>query len=254
MLFGIATTLRRGSRAARRAGHVEGTLSVVLRPVARRRSRACFATSQSSKPKSQSPHSLGWDLPIPYWDLGFDYVTLTPMGSESLLPQVLFFFGVGFFAANIKVIADLLRFRSRRISALLVWQNPKPPYYGFAIALGAVLGLLVAFKMFILGRPPNQLFGEVMMFVYYAWAFPLSTRIARGFYRDGVWSDNGFMRWGQISAVSWKEEGAVTLVLISHFPLCRPTPRGPRAPLRPSPPPAAGEGQSARHPHRGGWA
>ena len=139
------------------------------------------------------------------------------MGPESLLPQVLFFFGVGFFAANIKVIADLLRFRSRRTSALLVWQNPKPPYYGFAIALGAVLGLLVAFKMFILGRPPNELFGEVMMFVYYACAFPLSTRIARGFYRDGVWLDSGFMRWGQISAVSWKEEGAVTLVLISHF-------------------------------------
>ena len=25
------------------------------------------------------------------------------------------------------------------------------------------------------------------------------------------------MRWGQISAVSWKEERAVTLVMISHF-------------------------------------
>ena len=56
-----------------------------------------------------------------------------------------------------------------------------------------------------------------MMFVYYGYAFPLSTRIARGFYGDGVWSDSGFMRWGQISAVSWKEEGRVTLILISHF-------------------------------------
>ena len=56
------------------------------------------------------------------------------------------------------------------------------------------------------------------MFVYYGYAFPLSTRIARGFYRDGVWSDSGFMPWGQISAVSWKRgSGAVTLVLISHF-------------------------------------
>jgi len=139
------------------------------------------------------------------------------MGPESLLPQLLFVFGIGFCAANIKVIADLLRFRVRRTSALLVWVNPKPRYYGFAIALGVVLGLLVAFKMFIQGRPPNQLFGEVMMFVYYGYAFPLSTRIARGFYRDGVWSDSGFMPWGKISAVSWKEEGAVTLVLISHF-------------------------------------
>ena len=139
------------------------------------------------------------------------------MGTESLLPRVLFVFGIGFFAANMKVIADLLRFRLRKASALLVWENPKPPYYGFALALGAVLGMLVAFKIFILGRPPGQLFGEVMMFVYYGYAFPLSTRIARGFYRDGVWSDRGFMPWGQISAVSWKEEGAVTLILISHF-------------------------------------
>ena len=54
------------------------------------------------------------------------------------------------------------------------------------------------------------------MCVYYGYAFPLSARIARGFYGDGVWSDSGFMRWAQISAVSWKEEGSVTLILISH--------------------------------------
>jgi hypothetical protein len=56
-----------------------------------------------------------------------------------------------------------------------------------------------------------------MMFVYYGCAFPLSTRIARGFYGDGVWSDSGFMRWAHISAVSWKEEGGVTLVLSSRL-------------------------------------
>ena len=133
-----------------------------------------------------------------------------------LLTQILFVFGLGFLAANVKVVADLLRFRARRRSALLVWQNPKPPYYGFTLALGVILGVLVAFKLFVQRRPPDQLFSEVMMFVYYGYAFPLSTRIARGFYRDGVWSDSGFMRWGQISAVSWREEGAVTLVLISQ--------------------------------------
>lgn len=136
---------------------------------------------------------------------------------DALLPQLLFIFGIGFLAANVKVTADLVRFRVRKSSALLVWENPKPRYYGFALALGMVLGLLVVFKIFVLGRSPEQLFGEVMMFVYYGYAFPLSTRISRGFYRDGVWSDSGFLRWGHISAVSWKEEGTVTLVLISHF-------------------------------------
>jgi hypothetical protein len=139
------------------------------------------------------------------------------MGPEALLPRVLFLFGIGFLVANLKVTVDLLRFHVRRSSALLVWENPKPPYYGFALALGAVLGVLVVFKIFVLGGSVRQLFGEVMMFVYFGYTFPLSTRIARGFYRDGIWSDGGFMRWGQISAVSWKDEGAVTLVLISHF-------------------------------------
>ena len=134
-----------------------------------------------------------------------------------VLSQVLFVFGVGFLAANIKVIADLLRFRVRRASSLLVWESPKPRFYGFALALGAVLGLLIAVRVFVLRHPLNQLFGEAMMLVYYGYAFPMSTRITRGFYRDGVWSDRGFMPWGKIAAVSWKEGAVVTLFLVPHM-------------------------------------
>ena len=65
--------------------------------------------------------------------------------------------------------------------------------------------MLLAFKFFVQGRPLDQLFGEAMMFLYYGYLFPLTMRIQRGFYEDGVWSDSGFMRWAQISAVSWKE-------------------------------------------------
>ena len=140
------------------------------------------------------------------------------MSPQELLPQVMFLFGVGFLFANIKVIAELLRFRFRKRTALLVWEAAKPPYYGFTLALGVMLGFMLAFKLFVQHRPFQQLFGEAMMFVYYGYAFPLSTKISRGFYQDGIWSDSGFMKWGQISAVSWKEEGGrVTLLLISHF-------------------------------------
>ena len=133
-----------------------------------------------------------------------------------LLPRLLFLFGLAFLAANTKVIADLLRFWKRRPSAQLTWAGAKPKFYGFTLGLGVLLGVLLAFKLFVQGRPPATLFGEAMMFVYYGYAFPLSTRIERGFYRDGVWTDSGFMRWRHISAVSWKEEdGRVTLVLIS---------------------------------------
>jgi hypothetical protein len=56
-----------------------------------------------------------------------------------------------------------------------------------------------------------------MMVLYFLCAAPLSARIARGFYRDGVWSDTGFVRWEHISNVAWRQEGPATLLLISHI-------------------------------------
>ena len=143
------------------------------------------------------------------------------MGSDTLLPwfqwgapRALLVLGVGFLGANIKVMADLIRYRQRRQTALLTWQGPRPAYYRLNILLAITLGLLLAAKL--VRNEPDRAFGEAMMFVYYGCLFPLSTRIARGFYGDGVWSDSGFMRWAQISAISWKEEGPITLILISH--------------------------------------
>ena len=138
------------------------------------------------------------------------------MVPTGVLSQLLFLFGLGFLAANLKILADLVRFRVRRSSALIVWLRPKPRFYRFSLLLATVLALLLAAKI-IQRRPPGQLFGEAMMLVYYGCLFPLSTRIARGFYRDGVWSDGGFIRWAHISAVAWKEEAGVTLVLISRL-------------------------------------
>jgi hypothetical protein len=147
---------------------------------------------------------------------------MTPlMGSDTLTwfawgaPRLLFVLGLGFLGANIKVGLDLIRYRRHRRSALLTWRGPRPAYYRFNILLAVTLGLLLAAKL--VRQEPDRAFGEAMMFVYYGCAFPLSTRIARGFYGDGIWSDSGFMRWAQISAVAWKEEGRVTLILISRL-------------------------------------
>ena len=144
------------------------------------------------------------------------------MGSETLMPwfawgapRLLFVLGLGFLVANLKVAGDLIRYRRQRRTALLTWSGPRPAYYRLNILIAVTLGLLLAAKL--VRQEPDRAFGEAMMFVYYGCAFPLSTRIARGFYGDGIWSDSGFMRWGQISAVSWKEERGVTLILISHF-------------------------------------
>ena len=54
-------------------------------------------------------------------------------------------------------------------------------------------------------RPAAQLFGETMMFVYYGYLLPLSTRIRRGFYADGIWADSRFMPYNEIGGITWRE-------------------------------------------------
>jgi hypothetical protein len=58
---------------------------------------------------------------------------------------------------------------------------------------------------------------------------PLSRRIGRGFYADGIWAENGFMPYQQIGGIAWREDGQVTLLLVSRLkqiarPLVVPTP------------------------------
>jgi hypothetical protein len=136
------------------------------------------------------------------------------MTLQSVAQQALFLFGLGFLGANIKIGADLIRYRRRRGGALLVWPRPRPPYYSFAVLLGVVQALLLA-AFLILRRPAPQIFGISMMLIYFLCAVPLSGRIDRGFYRDGVWADRGFVPWGRISSVTWREN-PVTLVLLSR--------------------------------------
>lgn len=133
-----------------------------------------------------------------------------------LAPRLLLLFGLGFLVANVRLGASLLAYRQRSRSAALVWEAARPPYYRFSLMLGGILFVLLVVEAVVLRRSPWSIFGEAMMVVYYGFAFPLSTRIRRGFYGDGVWADRVFMKWSDISAVSWREGAAVTLMLISH--------------------------------------
>ncbi len=133
------------------------------------------------------------------------------------LRQILLILGIGFLVANLLKALELLRWWRKRPAALLVWQGAKPPYYGLCLGIGVVLGLLVLFKAVMQIRSPTQLFGEFMMFVYYGYMLPLSTRIRRGLYADGVWTDTGFMPFAQIGGISWREGDPSVLIVISRM-------------------------------------
>jgi hypothetical protein len=133
----------------------------------------------------------------------------------NLVSGILLLLGFGFLVANVKLAFDYLRYRKRQRAALLVWRPRKPPHYGFGLGLGVALGLLMFTKIVLLRR---QAFGEMMMFLYYAYFFPMSLTIGRGFYEDGIWAETTFIPYNEIGGISWREaEHQVTLILISRL-------------------------------------
>jgi hypothetical protein len=142
-----------------------------------------------------------------------------------LTPQVLLLLGVGFLVANVRAAVDVLRYLRRRSSALLTWRGPQPRYYGLQLALGVVLGALLTFHIVnvmraappLRGRTAPQLFGISMMFLYYGYIVPISRRIGKGFYADGIWSETGFVPYWRIGAVTWREGEEIALVIVSRL-------------------------------------
>lgn len=133
------------------------------------------------------------------------------------LSKILFALGVGFFLANLRLLFQFIRFLRLRSSALLTWPGRRPPFYGMLLALGAVLSALIVYKLAVLRWHPAEVFGESMMLVYYGYAMPLSLKIGRGFYEDGIWSDGGFVPYSTIGGLAWREGEQVTLVLIDRM-------------------------------------
>ena len=134
--------------------------------------------------------------------------------AQPIITWTLFVLGAGFLVANTKLLFEYIQFVKRRRAALLTWQPPKPPYYGMAIAIGVSLGILVVAKVLV----HRQIFGEMMMFVYYACLTPLSRRIGRGFYEDGIWAETAFIPYHEVGGISWREaEHQVTLIVISRL-------------------------------------
>ena len=128
---------------------------------------------------------------------------------------ILIALGVGFIFVNVRVLMQYLTFRKRRRQALLIWPPPKPPQYKMSIAIGVALGLLILYKILFIHR---SAFGETMMFIYYAYALPLSLRIGRGFYEDGIWADTAFIPYHEVGGISWKEgDRQATLIVISRL-------------------------------------
>jgi hypothetical protein len=132
--------------------------------------------------------------------------------------------GTGFLVANGMLSFQYAKYLRRRRGALLTWRGPKPPYYAMQLAIGVMLGLILMYNVYRLFRLyhavsfDRRIFGQSMMFLYYAYLFPLSCTIARGFYEDGIWADSRFIRYKDIGGIKWREgKQEVALIIISRL-------------------------------------
>jgi hypothetical protein len=134
-----------------------------------------------------------------------------------LLPYVLLVLGVGFLGVNLRLLLQFIQFKRLKPSALLTWPGRRPPLYTLFLAVGALLGVLIVYKLLVLRLRPVDVFGEVMMLIYYVYVMPLSLSIARGFYEDGIWTEGGFLPYWRIGGLTWREGEQITLLLMYRW-------------------------------------
>jgi hypothetical protein len=132
----------------------------------------------------------------------------------TLPAQVLLVIGAGFLVANARLLVQYFGFLRRRPGALLTWP-PAPARNELLTRVLAVTSALLVVAKILMQR---QAFGETMMFAYFALMMPLSRRIGRGFYEDGIWADSTFIPYNEVGGISWREgEHSVSLVVISRL-------------------------------------
>ena len=133
-----------------------------------------------------------------------------------VLRAALLALGALFLIVDVRVGWQLVKWIRRRRQAVLVWPAPKPLYYAVNLAIGVMLGILLFVTIFVVPRPAASVFGVAMMFAYYGYLLPLSCRISRGLYRDGIWTDGRFMPYVDLGGLSWKAGETGTLILASR--------------------------------------
>jgi hypothetical protein len=128
------------------------------------------------------------------------------------LGTLLLLFGVGFLVANLATAGVCIQDWRRRRTAVLVWRLPPTRFAALPTLISVGLGILIVYKLVALKWPVWRLFGEAMMLAYYGYLYPLSLRLKRGFYEEGIRFDRGFARWQDITGLTWRHEGPPVLV------------------------------------------
>lgn len=107
----------------------------------------------------------------------------------------------------------LWRFSRLRPTALVSWVAPAPLWRPYLMGLGF---LAAALAVILWERPFVEFYSQAVMAFYFILVVPALGRIRLGLYRDGVWTETGFVRWSEISRVGFKEQPEIVLVVVDR--------------------------------------
>ena len=148
---------------------------------------------------------------------GVATASIPGLDSSAFLARLLYVLGAGFLVFNLYLFFQYFRNRRLQRTALVTWPAPRPPLYRLFLWVGAVLAIVIFYKLTKLRLPPQNVFGETMMLVYYVYAMPLGLKIRRGLYAEGIWTDGGYIPYGNIGGLTWREGANPTLVVLYRW-------------------------------------
>jgi hypothetical protein len=133
--------------------------------------------------------------------------------NERLMTVGLVGLGLYFLVLLARGLFGYSRFQRVRSTAVLTWPVPRPSNYALLVALGVLSLALTAANLF-LGRPAHHVAALLAMGLYFVVMVPLARRIRLGIYEGGVWADSGFLPFGEIRRMAFREGAEIVLVLV----------------------------------------
>ncbi len=133
--------------------------------------------------------------------------------NETMLTVVLGALGTYFLVLLVLGFARYSEFRRVRPTAVLIWPTPRPAHFRLLVVLGFT-SVAVTVLNGLLERPLHHVLAQALMAAYFVLMVPLSATIPVGLYRDGVWADSGFLPYGQIGRISFRETPDIVLLLL----------------------------------------
>jgi hypothetical protein len=132
---------------------------------------------------------------------------------DTFLTVVLLAVGIYFSVLVARSVSGYLLFRRIRGSALVTWLVRRPGHFPFLLALGFVSAAVAVLNSY-LQRPFHHVYSQGVMAAYFLLFVPLTARIPRGFYQQGVWAEASFLPYGKIGRMAFVERPEIVLVLV----------------------------------------